>query len=264
MAKKNIDDTFSVCTLNLNGIRSADRKGFPAWLDRHRPDYLCLQELRAWPEQVDHELISPAGYNSRWVNAKKKGYSGVAVYSKPAVDKYVEGTGLEWGDEEGRVLRADFPDLTVVSAYIPSGSSSEERQGMKYEYMDHFLGYTRKLLQLKRPVIVCGDVNIAHTELDIHNPKGNAKNSGFLPEEREWMTKLLRQGWVDVLRSLHPHEPGLYSWWSNRGRAREKDLGWRIDYVLASPDLAARARHGWIDKKAGLSDHAPVIIEFEK
>ena len=263
-AKAKKRETFSVCTLNVNGIRSAERKGFSRWLKKHSPDYLCLQELRAWPDQVEQELVAPAGYNSRWVNAQKKGYSGVAVYSKPSVDKYVEGTGLQWGDEEGRVLRADFSDLTVVSAYIPSGSSGEERQSLKYEYMDHFYGYARKLLALKRPVVLCGDVNIAHTDIDIHNPKGNAKNSGFLPEERAWFTTLLEQGWVDVLRAVHPEKPGLYSWWSNRGRAREKDLGWRIDYVLASPDLAKRASNAWIEAKAGLSDHAPVFVEFEK
>jgi exodeoxyribonuclease-3 len=152
--------------------------------------------------------------------------------------------------------------MTVVNAYIPSGSSSEKRLALKFEFAEHFLGYTSLLLQEKRPVILCGDFNVAHKEIDIHDPKGNAKNSGFLPEEREWFSRLLAQGWVDVIRRLHPGMPGLYSWWSNRGRAREKDLGWRIDYVLTTEALARQVREAWIEKRAGLSDHAPVWVRF--
>ena len=255
-------DGFTLCTLNCNGIRSADRKGFSRWLGRSQPDVLCLQEMRAWPEQVSDGVRSPAGYNTRWVCAEKRGYAGVGVYAREAPDRYAVGSGLDWGDREGRVLRADFGQTAVVSLYVPSGSSSEERQRAKFEYLDHLLPWTRSLLREKRPVVICGDVNIAHTELDIHAPKRNEKNSGFLPEERAWFGKLLKQGWVDVVRRLHPEEPGLYSWWSNRGRAREKDLGWRIDYVLATPDLAERASEAWIESKAGLSDHAPVWVRF--
>lgn len=254
--------SFTLCSLNLNGIRSAQKRGFSRWLERTRPDLLCLQELRAAPDQVDAGLRSPAGYNARWESAEKRGYAGVALYSRTPVDRYGVGTGLEWGDREGRALRGEIGPLTVQSVYIPSGSSSEERQEAKFAYLDHFFGYAQGLIETGAPIALCGDLNIAHTELDIHAPKRNAKNSGFLPEERRWFDQLLEQGWVDVLRQLHPDEPGLYSWWSNRGRAREKDLGWRIDYVLCSPPLAALAQEAWIEKKAGLSDHAPVWVRF--
>jgi exodeoxyribonuclease-3 len=252
----------TIATLNCNGIRSAERRGFTRWLRRAAPDVLCLQELRACSDQVEPEICSPPGYNSRWVSAEKKGYAGVALYSRQAADRYAVGTGLAWADAEGRYLRADFGQLSVASVYLPSGSSSEARQRLKFAYMEHFAGFARGLLAEKRPFALCGDVNIAHTEIDIHDPKGNAKNSGFLPEERAWFGELLGQGWVDVLRKLYPGERGHWSWWSNRGRAREKDLGWRIDYVLASPELAERCEAAWIEKKAGLADHAPVLARF--
>ena len=255
--------SFTLCTLNANGIRAAAKKGFSDWLERKKPDLLCLQELRAHVDQVPPGLVSPAGYNTFWQPAVKKGYAGAALLARPRVDAFTPGSGLDWSDDEGRVVRADLGPLTVVSMYLPSGSSGEERQERKFEFMNHVLGYTKKLLAKRPFVAVCGDLNIAHTELDIHNPKGNAKNSGFLPEERTWFSKWLRQGWVDVFRSLHEDEPGLYSWWSNRGQARAKDRGWRIDYVLASPALAERATRAWIDREAGLSDHAPVWVEFE-
>ena len=189
---------------------------------------------------------------------------GVALFAREAPDAWSLGSGLAWGDAEGRVVRGDWPELSVVSLYVPSGSSSEERQRLKFEYMEHMLPWMRAMAAEGRPIAVCGDVNVAHTELDIHAPKRNEKNSGFLPEEREWLGEVLASGWVDVLRALHPDEPGLYSWWSSRGRAREKDLGWRIDYVLATPGLAERAREAWIEKDAGLSDHAPVWATFER
>jgi exodeoxyribonuclease-3 len=253
----------TLCTLNLNGIRAAGKRGFGRWLKRTAPDTLCLQELRAWPEQVGPEVVSPAGYNARWVTAQKKGYSGVALYSKAAVDAYAVGSGLEWGDEEGRVLRGDYDDHSIVSLYIPSGSSGEQRQAKKFEYLEHIAGYLRPLARSRRAFAVCGDFNIAHTEIDIHAPKRNVKNSGFLPAERAWLTELLKQGWVDVVRQFHPDEVGLYSWWSNRGRARENDLGWRLDYVLMNKAFAKRATGAWIEKRAGLSDHAPVWVEFD-
>ena len=256
--------TRTLCTLNVNGLREAAKRGFGDWLARKQPDVLCLQEVRARPEQVSDELRSPAGYSTRWLWAEKRGYSGVALYSREAADAYLPGCGIDWADREGRVLRGDFGDEVIVSTYVPSGSSSEERQALKFSFLDAFPRFTKKLLKLDRPVALCGDVNIAHTELDIHAPKRNEKNSGFLPEERAWLTKLLRQGWVDVLRAQHPDEPGLYSWWSNRGQARAKDLGWRIDYVLMNPAFAERVTRAWIDKEAGLSDHAPVWVEYEE
>jgi exodeoxyribonuclease-3 len=252
----------TVCTLNLNGIRAAEKRGFSAWLTRRRPDVLCLQEVRALPEQVPPQLHAPAGYELRWNAAEKKGYAGVALFTRRPPRGWSLGSGLAWGDAEGRVLRADFEGFSAISLYVPSGSSGEERQQKKFEYLDHLLPWSRKLLRERRPMVLCGDVNIAHTELDIHAPKRNEKNSGFLPEERAWLTALLKQGWVDVLRALHPGVPGLYSWWSARGRAREKDLGWRLDYVLASPAMAELAEEAWIEREAGLSDHAPVWVRF--
>jgi exodeoxyribonuclease-3 len=255
--------TRTLCTLNVNGIRAAERRGFSAWLARREPDVLCLQELRARPEQVSDALRSPPGYNSRWLCADKKGYSGVALYSRRPSDAYFEGCGIDGADSEGRVLRGEFGNETIVCAYVPSGSSSAERQATKFRFLAEFPEYTRSLLELDRPVALCGDINIAHTELDIHAPKRNAKSSGFLPEERAWFGSLLDQGWVDVVRAAHHDQPGLYSWWSARGRAREKDLGWRIDYVLMNPRFAERVTRAWIEKEADLSDHAPVWVEYE-
>lgn len=253
----------TLCTLNANGIRSADRRGFSRWLKKTAPDFLCLQELRASEGDVDDALRSPAGYNTRWCCATKKGYSGVAVYSRAASDRYVVGPGFDHCADEGRVLRADFGRVSVASLYVPSGSSSPARQKIKLEYLDHLMHFTQRLIDEDRALFLCGDVNIAHTALDIARPKQNEKNSGFLPEERAWFGRLLEQGWVDCFRAQHPGAPGLYSWWSNRGRAREKDIGWRIDYVLGTPRAAASVKRAWIEKKAGLSDHAPVWIEFE-
>jgi len=252
----------TICSLNVNGIRSADRRGFSRWLARRKPDYLCLQELRATPDDVDDDLRAPAGYNARWLPAAKKGYAGVALYSREAPDRYAIGTGFAFCGDEGRALRADFGGLSLVSLYVPSGSSSEKRLAIKLEFLPQVLPFTERLLSEKIPIALCGDFNVAHTPLDLARPRENQKNSGFLPEERAWFGELLAQGWVDVVRKLHPGEPNLYSWWSQRGRAREKDIGWRLDYVLASPELAARAKSAWIEKKAALSDHAPVWVEL--
>jgi exodeoxyribonuclease-3 len=259
--------SFTVCTLNLNGIRSAERRGFLRWLRRNLPHVLCLQELRADRAVLDPEFVSPAGYNTRWFSAEKKGYSGVALYTREAVDSYRIGSGIDWGDREGRLLRADMTlggsPLTVVSLYLPSGTSGPHRQSAKYQYMDHIYGYLAGLLAERSNALVCGDLNIAHAEIDIHDPRGNSRNSGFLPDERHWFSTLLALGWVDVLRELNPGASGLYSWWSNRGQARQKDRGWRIDYILATPALAKRATRAWIQKRAWLSDHAPVWAEFQ-
>ncbi len=254
---------FTLCTLNCNGIRAAHRKGLLAWLARSRPDVLCLQELRAWPEQLKPAQRCPEGYNTRQVNARKKGYAGVALWSRPPVDAYAPHCGLDDLDAEGRVLTASFGDLRVVCLYLPSGSSGPHKQERKERFMAHFAPWCRELLSDGRPTLICGDFNIARTELDIHDPRGNAKNSGFLPHERAWLTDLLAQGWVDVVRELHPDRKGPYTWWSNRGRARELDRGWRIDLVLATLDLAALAREAWVDREAGLSDHAPVFVRFD-
>ena len=253
----------TICTLNLNGIRSAERRGFSRWLKRRKPDCLCLQELRASPGDVDDAVRAPPGYNSRWLSAAKKGYAGVALYTRRSPDRYTDGTGFEHCSDEGRAARADFEDLSVVSLYVPSGSSSEKRLSIKLEFLEHALGYTAALLSERRPLALCGDFNVAHTELDLARPRENRKNSGFLPEERAWFDRLLAQGWIDAVRALHPGVPRLYSWWSGRGRAREKDIGWRLDYVLVTPELFPRVKRAWIETQAGLSDHAPVWVELE-
>lgn len=252
----------TICSLNLNGIRAAEKRGFSEWLAREQPDVLCLQELRANSDQVPDEVRSPAGYSARWNSAQKKGYAGTGLFSREAADAYQVGSGLSWGDDEGRVLRARFADFEVISLYVPSGSSSEERLELKFAYMDHMSSWFAELLAEERPIAICGDFNVAHTERDIWSPKTNVKNSGFLPEERSWFTSLLEQGWRDVYREQHIDEPGLYSWWSNRGQARAKDRGWRLDYCLMTPSFAERVSGAWIEKDADLSDHAPVWIEL--
>jgi len=255
--------SLTLCTLNLNGIRSAERRGFSRWLGRAKPDLLCLQELRAQRDDVEDELFSPAGYNARWHSAEKKGYSGVALYARHAPDRYHVDTGFTHCANEGRVLRADFDGFSVVSLYVPSGSSSPERLAIKLKYMQLFLGHAKALLAERRPIALCGDLNVAPTALDLARPKQNEKNSGYLPEERAWFAALQKQGWIDVVRAKNEGVPGLYSWWSNRGQARAKDIGWRLDHVLCAPSLAERVRRAWIESKAGLSEHAPVWVELD-
>jgi exodeoxyribonuclease III len=253
----------TLCTLNLNGIRSAERRGFSTWLKRRKPDLLCLQELRAQREDVEELLYAPRSYHTHWHPAEKRGYSGVAVYARDCADRWTPGACFDYCADEGRVLRADWDGLSVVSLYVPSGTSSPARLAIKLRYLEHLLEHTRRLIAERTPVALCGDFNIAHTALDLARPKQNVKNSGFLPEERAWFDRLLAQGWVDVLRAQHPDVPGLYSFWSNRGNARANDVGWRLDYVLASPSLAPRVTRTWIEKKADLSDHAPVWVELD-
>lgn len=253
---------WTLATLNLNGLRSATRRGFPGWLDRARPDVLCLQELRIQRAEMVGEHAPPAGWHEIQADAEKKGYSGSAVWSRIEPRCTSLGCGLDWADSEGRVTRMELPQATVLSVYLPSGSSGPERQARKDAFLVYFLDVTAALLKEGRPVVMCGDFNIAHKEIDIHDPKGNAKNSGFLPHERAWMDALLAQGWVDLFRARNP-ELRQYSWWSNRGRARENDKGWRLDYLIASPDLASRAEISWIERSADLSDHAPVLVRFE-
>ncbi len=256
-------DVWTLSSLNVNGLRSGVRRGFGPWLRRRRPDVLCLQELRLDPSlEPKGELAPPRRWRGEWNHAEKKGYSGVAVWSRePALDVR-KGSGLGWSDLEGRVITAEYPSVRVVSVYVPSGARGV-RQPRKDAFLDHFLEFTGRLLAEGRPTVFCGDLNIAHTELDIHNPGGNKHSSGFLPHERAWMDRLLAQGWVDVYRKLHP-EGRDYSWWSNNGRARELDRGWRLDYQIATPDLAERAVDARIERKAGLSDHAPVTITYRR
>jgi exodeoxyribonuclease III len=255
--------SWKLSTLNCNGIRSATSKGLHAWRLREDPDVVCLQELRMQEPDMGAAHLQPEGWLRVQSDAEKKGYSGTAVWSRlqPALGQSV-GCGLDWADREGRVARLDLPVATVVSVYLPSGSSGEERQAQKEAFMEHFLEWSRALLATGRPAVLCGDLNIAHTAKDIKNAKGNQKNSGFLPHERAWFDRLLALGWVDVYRRLHPQAED-YTWWSQRGAARSKDVGWRLDYQLASPGLAARARSARIEpRETLLSDHAPVTVEY--
>ena len=252
-----------VITLNLNGIRAAFRKGFGEWLKKQDADLILLQETRIQPEQLTTEQTQIEGFQSYFSFAEAKGYSGVGIYSKKkpiSVEKKVDWLDF---DKEGRFLLLEFQDLFVLSLYLPSGTRSDERQIFKYETLDWFRGWSSSLVESGKQVLVCGDLNIAHQEIDLKNWKGNQKNSGFLPEEREWMTELFEVGgFNDVFRSLYP-DLDMYTWWSNRGRAWEKDVGWRIDYQIATPKLAASAIEGSVYKEERFSDHSPLIIEYD-
>ncbi len=254
-----------IITLNLNGIRSAARKGFLEWLQQQHADVICVQELKAQAADMTEELLAPAGYYGHFHYAEKKGYSGVGIYSKSAPDLVAAGFGVKEFDAEGRYLRADFGSLSVISLYLPSGSSGEHRQASKFRFLDAFLPHLKKLRKGGREVVLCGDWNIAHREIDLKNWKGNLKNSGFLPEERAWMTRLFDEiEWIDVYRRLHPEATDeSYTWWSNRGQARAKNVGWRIDYQIATPGMADRAKVAEIYKGAWFSDHAPLTIHYD-
>ncbi|MEZ5627531.1 MAG: exodeoxyribonuclease III [Rhodocyclaceae bacterium] len=254
-----------VITINLNGIRSAERKGFFAWMAKQNADIVCLQELKAQRPDLTDEMLAPSGYHGFFHCAEKKGYSGVGIYSRRAPDRVVEGLGNAEFDAEGRYLQADFGKLSVVSLYLPSGSSSEERQAAKYRFMDLFLPHMQALIDSGREVIVCGDWNIAHREADLKNWKSNQKNSGFLPEERAWLTRLFDEvGWVDVYRSVHPDTTdACYTWWSNRGQAWAKNVGWRLDYQIATPGTALTAKTTAVYKDERFSDHAPLTVDYQ-
>lgn len=253
-----------VISLNLNGIRSAASKGFYPWLSHQNGDLICLQELKAQAPDLSLEMLNPPGLHGYFHYAEKKGYSGVGIYSKQQPDQIIEGLGIADIDAEGRYIEAAFGNLSVVSLYLPSGSSGEERQAAKFSFMERFLPRLEALAGSGREFILCGDWNIAHREIDLKNWKGNLKNSGFLPEERAWIGDLFdRVGLVDVYRRLHPdREAEAYTWWSNRGQARAKNVGWRIDYQIATPGIAARARTAEVYKAQWFSDHAPLIVEY--
>ncbi len=257
-------DTWQLTTLNVNGLRSAVRKGFRDWRGRSGADVICLQELRMQADQMDAEHRAPRGWKSVQADAVKKGYSGVSVWSRLPVEEASVGCGVEAYDAEGRVARLVTDQATVYSIYFPSGTSGDERQAFKDGFNEYMLDWLQAELDSGRPVAVCGDINTAHTERDIWNPTGNKKNSGFLPHERAWMTRLLDRGWVDVWRHSNP-DAQAYSWWSNRGQARAKDRGWRIDAILASPALAERLVSSHITgREPMLSDHCAVSAVFAR
>jgi exodeoxyribonuclease III len=251
-----------IISINLNGIRSAASKGFYEWLDRQDADIVCLQELKAQADDLTGQMLAPEGYHSYFHYAEKKGYSGVAIYSREQPQQVTQGLGIAEFDAEGRYICADFARLSVVSVYLPSGSSGEERQAVKFKFMAAFLPHLRELRDSGREVLICGDWNIAHREIDLKNWRGNKKNSGFLPEERTWLSGLFDDiGFVDVFRRLYP-ELEAYTWWSNRGQAWAKDVGWRIDYQIATPGIAGRAQAASIYKEQRFSDHAPLIVDY--
>ncbi|QKJ66342.1 exodeoxyribonuclease III [Deefgea piscis] len=252
-----------IISANLNGIRSATSKGFLTWLAGQNADIIGVQELKAQAADLSPEMQSPAGFTAYFHYAEKKGYSGVGLYCRRAADQVIVGLGIPEIDAEGRYLEVRFGNLSVISLYLPSGSSSEERQAVKFVFLEHFWSHLASLSASGRDVIVMGDWNIAHNEIDLKNWKGNLKNSGFLPEERAWFTRMLSElQLVDVWRTLYPEVPG-YTWWSNRGQAYAKDVGWRIDYQIATPQLAATAQQAYVYKDEKFSDHAPLVIDYD-
>jgi exodeoxyribonuclease III len=252
-----------VITLNVNGIRSAERKGFARWLARAEPwDVACVQEIKATHNDIPRALRAPRGSHAAFNPAVRKGYAGVALYAK-ILPRVATGFGSGEFDAEGRYLEAHFAGLTVISVYLPSGSAGLLRQASKFRFLDAFLPHLAKLRRRRREIILCGDWNIAHNEIDLRNWRSNRKHSGFLPEERAWLTRVFDDlGFVDVFRRLDPR-PDQYTWWSNRGQAWAKNVGWRIDYQIATPGIAARAHAAAIYKRRRFSDHAPLIIDYD-
>ena len=251
-----------IISVNVNGIRSAWTKGFWPWLSRQRADVVCLQEVKAQEPDLVPAIRAPKWFHAYFHCAEKKGYSGVALFCKRQPDDIAFGFSNREFDAEGRVVRADFGKLSVISVYLPSGSSSEERQQAKFRFLKEFLPVLRKLRGDGRQHILCGDWNIAHKEIDLKNWRSNQKNSGFLPEERAWLTQVFDQlGWVDVFRRVDQRAE-QYTWWSNRGQAWAKNVGWRIDYQIATPGIAATAVKASIFKAQRFSDHAPLIIDY--
>ena len=252
-----------ITTWNVNGIRAAIRKGFAEIVEQVAPDVLLLQEVRALPEQIPGEWSQPDGWHVYWHPAEKKGYSGTAILSRSPIE--ILGTGLDSDDPEGRIIRALIDGVEVVSVYLPSGSSSDSRQQVKEAWMAEFAPWADGLLRKRRPVVLGGDFNIAHTEQDIFYAKSNENMSGFMPHERAWIGELIDSGWRDFVRNHYGEMQGPYSWWSNRGRARELDRGWRIDYLIGNTAAAKRFKAADICREGGMtvSDHAPVTIDLE-
>ena len=253
-----------IISLNFNGIRSAAKKGCFEWLAAQKADALCVQELKAQAADMTPGFITPGKLSGQFHYAGKKGYSGTGVYSRATPQKVRIGFGSKEFDAEGRYVQCDFDTHTVISVYQPSGSSGEERQAAKFRFLAEFLPHLKKLKKSGREVVVCGDFNIAHQQIDLKNWKSNQKNSGFLPEERAWLTQLFDEvGFVDVYRRLHPETTDdCYTWWSQRGAAYEKNVGWRLDYQIATPGIAAKATRASVFKEQRFSDHAPLIVDY--
>lgn len=253
-----------IMSVNLNGIRAAEKKGFFEWMVQQDADVVCVQETKAQDDILEQAIFRPAGYHAVFHSAEKKGYSGVGIYSKQAPDAIHTGLGFETADTEGRYIQADFGDLSIASLYLPSGTSGDERQAIKYDFLDRYYDdHLKPALDEQRSMIICGDWNIAHQERDLRNWKGNKKNSGFLPEERAWLDKIYDDGWVDAFRVLDQPEHE-YTWWSYRGQARAKNVGWRIDLQVITPDLKDSVIATEIFREPVFSDHAPLLIQYDR
>lgn len=245
----------------MNGIRAAVKKGFFDWLEKESPDLLCLQETKARPEVLDDRLIHPDGYQSVWNSAERKGYSGVAVFSKKKLKNVHFGMGIERFDVEGRIIRVELKGFDLLNVYFPNGTSGPERLQYKMDFYDAFLDHCEALRAEGKKLVITGDVNTAHKAIDLKNPKANAKNSGFLPEERAWVDKWIAHGYVDTFRLLHP-EPDQYTWWTYRANARERNIGWRIDYFIVTEDLAKKVNDSFIRPEVMGSDHCPIGLDI--
>ena len=251
-----------VMTFNCNGIRAAARKGFFDWLDSRDVDVVCLQETKAQLDQLTDPVFQPQKFHCHYYDAVKKGYSGTALYCRREPQKVSRGLGFEIADTEGRYLQADFDGVSIASLYLPSGSSGEERQARKYSFMEEYMQHLKSLRKQDREYIICGDWNICHKEIDLKNWKPNQKNSGFLPEERQWLDQLYDEvGFIDAFREVN-QEAEQYSWWSNRGQARANNVGWRLDYHVITPGLQNKVVSAEIYTEQNFSDHAPVILEY--
>lgn len=250
-----------IFSYNVNGIRAAISKGFIQWLEMMSPDVICLQEIKATQDQIPLMEIEMLGYHHYWLPAKKKGYSGVAILSKKEPDNVVFGMDNPLYDDEGRFLRADFGELSVISVYHPSGTSGDERQDFKMKWLDFFRSYINELRKSRPNLVISGDYNICHEAIDIHDPIRNAKSSGFLPEERQWFTDFLSDGYTDSFRKL-VKEPNHYSWWSYRANAKQNNKGWRIDYHILTENLDDRLKDVAIIPEVNFSDHCPIVVEL--
>ena len=252
-----------IITLNVNGVRAAARKGFFQWLSQQAADVVCIQELKAQLPDLSDEMRAPEGYYGYFHCAEKKGYSGVGIYCRKLPDNLVEGIGIDEIDQEGRFLQADFGNLSVISLYLPSGSSGDHRQASKFFFLDRFYPFLQELIASGRDIIVCGDWNIAHKEIDLKNWRANQKNSGFLPEEREALRAILRDGWTDSFRHRYPTQAERYSWWSQRVGIRERNVGWRIDLAFVSEGVLPFLRDAKIHTDVMGSDHCPISLELD-
>jgi len=251
-----------IISYNVNGIRAALKKGFAEWLKDENPDIVCIQETKAQPEQIDSELFKSLGYHSYWFSAQKKGYSGVGIITKEKPDHIEYGTGIKKYDDEGRFIRADYGDVSVISVYHPSGSSGDVRQAFKIQWLTDFKNYINKLLETRPNLIISGDYNICRLWIDIHNPEKQQKTSGFLPEEREWFQSFVDDGFTDSFRKFN-EEPHQYSWWSYRANARNNNKGWRIDYHMVSKAFENKIVGASILPNVKHSDHCPVVVEVD-